>query len=786
MNNTKSNINSNNALADHWHYKIGTNIFPLDYDKRTYEDWSKYQHEPIPDELHEEWKRTDRYTNGIILMPGKVWREQNKGLFFVGIDFDKQIGFQEFCNIFGANTSIDELKQKFIIEQHEGDPNSFHVYLYSEISFTDKHPDNTLGIEIKSNGKGLICATPSYHSETNSNWQIKGTNLPIIMKTEEASKLILSIDEICKKYNVSYLKNEKDPFTSSCVYLTPLIRQMIEILEINLDIIIPEGTRHKALLSIANSLLCKYWFNESCTDKGKSKILDDLTNFFLEINNKLCKPTPLPEKELKTIWLNAQEFIIKNNNKTNTKKNRKSKSGISRINIQEATEQLMSKHHFLTIEESKDILFFEAGVYKKGGDIIIEKELELMYGYSINNSNIISIKGHIMRRTYIKLNEFDKNINIVNIRNGLYNIELNLLQPHSHEYPSLNQKNIAYDPNAKPLLFGKFLQQVLHPKDIRTAIDILAYTFWRTNPYELIFILLGIGANGKNVFTGILIALHRIENVSNISLKAILENKFAIAGLENKDVNIDTEMPQGVLKDISILKKLTGKQPISIEKKGIDAYNALLHSKLFFCANTVPSISDNSDGRFRRQVIISFPNQFEEGKNADPKLLEKLTIEEEKSGIFNVLMKALRIILKNDKIYLNEKTIQEKRQKDELVSDPIGSFIKDAVAKDSVYDDDYTVKEEFYNAYRNFCKYHRLPIESQENFGKILKQKFRVEDGRKTINKLRKTVWLGIRLARWSNKDTKQQILITNACDYPYSNTFDNDSPKKHNNEIES
>ena len=120
MNNTKSNINSNNHWADFWHYKIGINIFPLDKDKTTYENWSQYQEEAIPDEIHEEWKRKGRYAKGIILMPGKVWRGENKGLYFVGIDFDKELGLKEFCNIFGANTSIEELKQKFIVEQHEG------------------------------------------------------------------------------------------------------------------------------------------------------------------------------------------------------------------------------------------------------------------------------------------------------------------------------------------------------------------------------------------------------------------------------------------------------------------------------------------------------------------------------------------------------------------------------------------------------------------------------------------------------------------------------------------
>ena len=432
-----------------------------------------------------------------------------------------------------------------------------------------------------------------------------------------------SINDICKKYNVSYLKNEKDASSSSSVYLSPLIRQMIDTLEINPNIIIQEGTRHNTLISIANSLLFNYWAKESDNEKKEAKIEDELLDFLYDINNKLCKPEPIHEKELKIIWLSAQNFV--KNNKSNIKKNKKNKSETDRITIKQATEQLMNKYHFLTIEGSKDTLFYENGVYKKGGDIIIDKELESTYGYSLKNSHISSVKGHIIRRTYIKSNEFDKNLNIINHRNGLYNIEADVLEPHSHHYPSLNQTSITYDPNAKPILFGKFLQQVLHPKDIRTAIDMLAYTFLRTNPYELICILLGIGANGKNVFTGMITSLHGSENVSYISLKSILENQFALAGLENKDVNIDTEMPQGILKDISILKKLTGRQPISVEKKGIDAYSVLLHPKLFFCTNTIPSINDNSDARFRRQVIITFPNQFEEGKNADPKLLEKLT-----------------------------------------------------------------------------------------------------------------------------------------------------------------
>jgi phage/plasmid-associated DNA primase len=53
-------------------------------------------------------------------------------------------------------------------------------------------------------------------------------------------------------------------------------------------------------------------------------------------------------------------------------------------------------------------------------------------------------------------------------------------------------------------------------------------------------------------------------------------------------------------------------------------------------------MTDSSDGHYRREIVVSFPNQFEEGKNANPNLKYELTSEEELSGIFNVLMSALR------------------------------------------------------------------------------------------------------------------------------------------------
>jgi phage/plasmid-associated DNA primase len=62
------------------------------------------------------------------------------------------------------------------------------------------------------------------------------------------------------------------------------------------------------------------------------------------------------------------------------------------------------------------------------------------------------------------------------------------------------------------------LKEVSYPEDNRTAKEIMAYTFIRKNIFEYWIILIGGGANGKNVFVGILSNIHGFKNVSNIPL----------------------------------------------------------------------------------------------------------------------------------------------------------------------------------------------------------------------------------------------------------------------------
>ncbi len=429
--------------------------------------------------------------------------------------------------------------------------------------------------------------------------------------------------------------------------------------------------------------------------------------------------------------------------------------------VEQATTHLMAKYHFITIRETDDILYYEDGVYVPGGDKLIAEEVEKKFHFKLRNNHLAEIKGHISRLTYVKHEKLDADINIINIKNGLYYVKENVLKPHTPEHLSINQKSITYDKDAKPKRFVDFLRQVLYPRDIRTGIEAMAYTFHRDYLIETIFMLHGFGANGKTVFTSLLTALHGPDNVSNVPLTEMLTNNFALSDLENKDLNIDSEVAGQTIKEAAVLKRLTGgsRQRIRIERKNQKAYDTILYAKLFFNANRIPDSQDVSDAYNRRLIIISFPNRFE-GKNEDKHLISKLTTQEEISGIFNVLMNALRRVLDSGELYVNDKTIEDKRLKYKRTVHPIKSFLIEAISEEST-ENNYVTKENLYNAYVQFCKGYSLPTERYEKFCGILKNQSesQISEIRVEIEGKRVRVWGGIALVPKYRRKTVQTTI---------------------------
>jgi hypothetical protein len=299
-----------NGWADFWRYRIGVNVIPADTrNKVTYQRWSEWQSKAIPEEQHNKWKDENAFSKGIAIIPGKVWhREDKKGQYFIFIDADKLKAITEISTRKGnKTTSLNEMSQKFLIEQHKDNPDKAHIYFYSPLPFPQKTADSILGLEVKGLGEhGIAFCSPSIH-KNGMPYEIIGNYQPVALTSEQATELIQHIDQICIKYGLQYIGKD---FTSSNINNVSSnnnkLRNIIKTLDIDTNVKIPQGQRHLTLISAANSLL----FNH--LGKGKNKRTEkQLKEFFERINYLLCDPEPLPDSEINSIWNSAIDFVLR-------------------------------------------------------------------------------------------------------------------------------------------------------------------------------------------------------------------------------------------------------------------------------------------------------------------------------------------------------------------------------------------------------------------------------------------------------------------------------------------
>jgi P4 family phage/plasmid primase-like protien len=419
--------------------------------------------------------------------------------------------------------------------------------------------------------------------------------------------------------------------------------------------------------------------------------------------------------------------------------------------VVEGTEFLLSTYTIKTIKNKKvnvnDIVVYNPnnGKFEYGGENLIGEELEKKYGYHVNTPIVNEIRDHIIRKTGVTKDRFDADPDIWNVKNGLLNIRTREIEPHRASYLSLVQLPVKFKKDAKAPKYNKFTNEVFYPDQIRTANEIIAYTLIRKNIYQYWIVFIGNGGNGKNVFIGIITALHGKENVSNVSLAHLgnLNLRFTLSQLENKNVNFDSELSAKSYNDLSTLKKLTDSQPIPIERKGKDPYDAELWANKILSCNKLPKSSDEGDGHYRREIHLPFPFQFVEQKDedqkddpnvkiADPFLLDKIIKDEdEMSGILNIALDALQSVYENEKIHTNS-TISQRRERAELIADHVKGFYNEncKVLLDST---EYETKDDLHKAFLKFCQCKKLQIVSRKKFFDQLKEEYGTNEGRAEI-----------------------------------------------------
>ncbi len=362
----------------------------------------------------------------------------------------------------------------------------------------------------------------------------------------------------------------------------------------------------------------------------------------------------------------------------------------------------------------------------------------------IRKSRALEVIDYIETSTYIERKEEPPNL--IPVKNGVLNLQTMMLEEFSPTRIFFNKIPVDYKPNATCPKIQTFLEEVTRDKDdITTLLEMAGFCLYREYFVARALMLVGGGSNGKSVFLRLVTKFLGRKNVSARSLQDLETQRFAKADLANKLANIHADLPDKALQTTGMFKMLTGQDTITGEKKFLHAFEFLSVAKQLYSCNKVPEVKDDTDAYFRRWAIVVFDKVFV-GENCDPFILDKLSTDQELSGLLNLALDGLKRLLQNGN-FSNSKSTQTVKEDYIRKSSPVAAFCMDELEADS---DAFIEKKNLYQAFLTYCRENKLPTITPDTFFKNIVQNIAVRNYRPEIKlddkkTLRPTSFIGCR-----------------------------------------
>lgn len=276
--------------------------------------------------------------------------------------------------------------------------------------------------------------------------------------------------------------------------------------------------------------------------------------------------------------------------------------------------------------------------------------------------------------------------------------------------------------------------------NVKLLHEIIAYSLLPDYPIHRLFCFVGGGMNGKSCFLRLISKFIGKSNITSTELDTLLNSRFEITKLHKKLVCVMGETNFSEISRTSILKKLTGQDPIGFEYKNKNPFDELNYAKILIATNSLPTTTDKTIGFYRRWSIIDFPNQFSEQRD----ILSDIPEEE-----YEILAVKSLFILKDlleTRRFHNEGSIEDRILRYENKSDFLHKFIEDYIKEDS---QEYITKSAFNKKFSEWCIENRHRKLSDRSVALKMRDKG-YEDGKKHLSWLYDgkggdaRVWFGI------------------------------------------
>ena len=235
----------------------------------------------------------------------------------------------------------------------------------------------------------------------------------------------------------------------------------------------------------------------------------------------------------------------------------------------------------------------------------------------------------------VRAHDLDSDQWLFNVSNGTINLKTGELLKHDPADLLTIIVPIDYDPEAKCPLWLSFLDQVTSgdAELVEYLQRAVGYSLTGDTKSQALFLLYGLGSNGKSTFTMLIRRLmgnygERLD-ADDLMLK---DKRFGggpkegIANLRNKRYVVGSELQDGRRLDVSLIKDMTGGETIKGRRLYEHEIEFMPTYKLWLYGNHKPVIGDSTLSIWRRMKQISFNVTIPE-RDIDPDLPSKLEAE---------------------------------------------------------------------------------------------------------------------------------------------------------------
>ena len=280
------------------------------------------------------------------------------------------------------------------------------------------------------------------------------------------------------------------------------------------------------------------------------------------------------------------------------------------------------------------------------------------YEYCPDDENMVHVsvidetfKLLFMSKDAVCIDEFDRDENIINFKNGLLHVSASelKLEPHSPEVLSSIQIDGDWVDEPEPTpVFDAFMDTLTdHDKGVQRLLlqfiglilsNIAGWVF------KIALFLVGPSNSGKSVLRRLVESLLGKDNCVNLELSQMNE-QFGVANLYGKRLGGSSDMSHLSVSDANLFKQVTGGDRLLANIKYRQQFSFTYNGVLWFCMNELPRFSGgDKNSVYNRMLIVECPNAIP-AEDQDKHLDEKLHAE--RNGITQKAVKGLQELIQN-------------------------------------------------------------------------------------------------------------------------------------------